>query len=292
MKNQPTTKQPSAVSTEQKLTPVETEKISIENDVLAFESIEFYQSIADFKDYSKVAFTLKFLNSLSFNSFGKAHPNDKLFDDEFMDAILNKDQVVKIGDWLIRVNPTSHKVFAVSSKVENAYHLVVGETETNTSVVAISTLENVLEQLSGNGDNQTKCSEDGVSDQDDPGYYVPGPAINSNRCFLRHKKFGIYFKIQTECTSPLPFNQYFWITYSTKQYKKKCDAAVYMASGTVWSPLVQTGAWNDVLAQGTKNFSKYWITITAAGRCTYNIYTGVNSYDANISGSLQIKANW
>lgn len=276
-------------SEEQKLTPVETDKITIENGVLSFESVAFYQSIADFEDYSKISFTVNHLNSLTFNSFGKANPTSKLFSDEFIGAILNKDQIVKIGDWLIKINPSTQKVFAISSQVENAYNLVVSEKETNSSMLTFSTTENVLEALSG---NQTKCSEDGVGEREDYCYYVPGPTSNSNRCYLRHKKFGIYFKIQTECTSPLLPNQYFWITYSTKQYKKKCDAAVYMSPGTVWSPLTQFGGWNDVLAQGTTNFSKYWVTITAAGICTYNQFTGVNSYDANINCMLQIKVNW
>lgn len=279
--------------TEQKLTPIETEKISIENGVLMFESIEFYQSIVDFEDYSKIAFTIKHLNSLEFNSYGKANPESKLFDDEFMNAILNADQVVKIGDWFIRINPETKKVFAASSSIENAYDIVARETESNNAVLTFATRDNVLEALPQEGMMQKNglCGESGVGEREHGDYYGnAGPWDPTNYCFLRHKKFGIYFKIQTECTSPIVPNQRFWITYEQRQYKKTCDPLVNMGSGTVWSPIVTAG-WNDVLTQGTKNFNKYWVKITAAGRGTVN-YAGVFIYEANISVPyLQIRVN-
>lgn len=279
---------------EQKLTPIETEKISVENGVLAFESIEFYQSIVDFEDYSKVAFTVNYLNSLeSFVSFGESKPESRLFDDEFMDAILNADQVVKIGDWFIRINPETKKVYAGSSTVENAYDLVINEAASNESVLTFATRDNVLESLPNEGMMQKNglCGESGVGEREHGDYYGNvGPWNSTNYCFLRHKKFGIYFKIQTECTSPIVPNQRFWITYEQRQYKKTCDPLVNMSAGTVWSPIVTAG-WNDVLTQGTKNFNKYWVKITAAGRGTVN-YAGVFIYEANITVPyLQIRVN-
>lgn len=282
----------------QKLTPVETEKISIQNGVLTFESIEFYESIVDFEDYSKVAFTVNYINSLEFNSFGKANPESELFGDEFMDAILNADQIVKIGDWFIRINPETKKVYAATSSVENAYELVARETESNSSVLTFATRDNVLELLPREGmtSNKSLCGDDGVASREDEDWYTTGeggPTDNSNRCHLKHVKLGIYFNIRTECTSPNAINQYFWITYDKKQYKKTCDDPVYMGLGTVWSPIIGFGGqWTDVLTQGTKNFNKYWVRITLAGRCTYNSATGVIDYDANIDEILEIRVNW
>jgi hypothetical protein len=277
---------------EQKLTPIETDKISIENGVLAFETIEFYQSIVDFEDYSKITFTIKYLNSLGeFHSFGEVNPESQIFDSEFMNVIVNADMVVKIGEWFIRVNPMTEKVYVSNVNSENAYDLVVNESENNVSVLIFDTHQNVLEILQGDGVAQNKagCGEDAADTRHVEGGFG-GPASSTNKLRLEHRSYGILFEIQSKCYSPLPANQYFWVTYTTyKQYEKKCESLVTMPLGTVWSSL-NNGSWINQLVGGSTNFYEYSVYVSAAGRCTL-LPNGTLSYDANILGPLWLYAN-
>jgi hypothetical protein len=279
-------------SAAQKLTAVDTRKIRIEDGVLTFESIEFYESIVDFEDYSKVAFTIKHIENMKFNSYRKLNPSSNIFGDAFIESILNKDQMVRIGEWLIHFDVANQQIDAVNSSITKNNAIKQEHT-------TFSNTENVLEFLSNPKQLQARsknglCGESGVEDRDDKGWYTSvtgGPTSDINAAWLRHKKFGIYFKLQTECTSPFIANQYFWLTYDKKQYKKTCDPEVYMGTGTVWSPLSGPG-WTEVLSQGTKNFNKYWVRITNGGRCTLKP-NGTLSYDDNlVLVPIEIRVNW
>lgn len=277
---------------EQKLTPIETEKLSIENGVLTFESIEFYKSIVDHEDYSKMAFTINHLNSLDeFKSFGEINSENTLFDSEFINAIVNADMVVKIGEWFIRINPSSEKVYASNMQSENAYNLVVNETAGNESVLTFSINDNVLEilELDGVAQNKLGCGEDAADTRHVEGGFG-GPATSTNKLRLEHRSYGILFEIQSKCYSPLPANQYFWVTYATyKQYEKKCENLVTMPLGTVWSSM-NNGSWINQLVGGSTNFYEYSVYVSAAGRCTL-LPNGSLSYDANILAPLWLYAN-
>ncbi|MBK6951049.1 MAG: hypothetical protein IPH24_03105 [Crocinitomicaceae bacterium] len=210
---------------EQKLTPVETEKISIENGVLVFESIEFYESIVNFEDYSKVAFTVNYLNSLDFNSFGKANPKSELFDDEFMDAIMNADQVVKIGAWFIRINPETETVSALNDLNISEYSSLISEDFSNTTIVNFSTSDDVLEMLKNNDLISTKlgCGESGINGYDE--YFSDEFIYSTSWLFdgaLHFNRFGIYYHLFAEAASNVSGVFKIYINLEPVYYHVKC----------------------------------------------------------------------
>jgi len=69
-----------------------------ENGVLCFRTIGYYESIVNYKDDSKTRALIGFVAQSSFISFGRTYPEDTVFEDDFMWAILNPDRIVKIGE--------------------------------------------------------------------------------------------------------------------------------------------------------------------------------------------------
>lgn len=95
-------------------------KVNLKNGLIEFEDYTYYESLIN--DGEKVHFLTKHLQSLNFESFAKTHPDTKL-EDEFIGALLDKNQIVKIGKWFIKVDMSSEKVYASSDM--NGYDLVL-----------------------------------------------------------------------------------------------------------------------------------------------------------------------
>ncbi|MEO0776443.1 MAG: hypothetical protein AAF146_07755, partial [Bacteroidota bacterium] len=150
---------------QQIMSEIRTDQLSIQNGVLAFESLEYYQSIVDYgedmsdnPDGDPVEVVLdgvaeeviiNYTEQQNFPSYGTIKGADSEFDDAFMDAILNADRIVQIGSWLIKINPTEEKVWTVPVSNPNAYEELLAES--GVGVVSHSTGDDVLYQLSSDG---------------------------------------------------------------------------------------------------------------------------------------------
>ncbi len=124
--------------------------INVENDVLCFESIEYYESIAENEEGNSTTVDelSKYVATVSFKSYGKSVEVPAEFSDPFIDAILNEDQVVKIGEWFIQIDIQSEQVWALSSTEENAYQNLIAHTGRNLREFSIG--DDVLEHLANN----------------------------------------------------------------------------------------------------------------------------------------------
>ena len=119
-------------------------KINQNNSVLEFETIEYYEQIVDNKDYNKVDLLTKAINQSTFSSYGKTFPNDLVCDDDFTKALLNKDAIVKIEDWFIKIDMKRNLVYLIKDKNENSYSNLVS---LNSDVYVLSTEDDVLDYL-------------------------------------------------------------------------------------------------------------------------------------------------
>jgi uncharacterized protein YxeA len=264
-------------------------ELYVENGVLTFASIEYYESLVDEESQQQCIDQLtNYLNESAFNSYGKNHITDSEFQDRFMDAIMNEDKVVKIGKWLIYIDPTNEIVKAISDEVSNAYTILLGNTQ-NEDIIEMTTTDDVLDELSeGSGqDRNGLCGESGVASRDEQEYFG-SPNEGTNRAILEHRKYGIYFKIQVRIFTPLVANQMVKFNFTKKSYKKTCQTMVNMTLGNYSTPSFNGGAYDYVLTHGTRNFNKYWIRIETGERGTT---TFGYVKESDLSGPLEIRAN-
>lgn len=264
--------------------------LSVENGVLSFESIEYYESLVDEESqFFCVDALTQYLNEGLFNAYGKNHPQNSEYLDPFMDAIMNLDKVVKIGEWFIYIDAPSETVRAISDEVSNAYTTLLTNT-TSEDVIVMTTTDDVLDELSeGAGqDRNGFCGESGVAARyDQANFGVPGSDINRAR--LEHRKYGVYFKIQVRIFTPSVINQIVKLNFVNKSYKKTCQSMVNMSLTPYSTPVFHGGSYPYVLTSGTRNFNKYWIRISAGERGTSG-YAGYVK-DADLDRYLEIRAN-
>jgi len=264
--------------------------LSVDNGVLTFESIEYYESLVDEESqFFCVDALTEYLNEGLFNSYGKNHPQNSEYLDPFMDAIMNLDKVVKIGEWFIYIDAPSETVRAISDEVSNAYTTLLTNT-TSEDVIVMTTTDDVLDELSeGAGqDRNGFCGESGVAARfSEANFGSPYSAIN--RAILEHRKYGVYFKIQVRIFTPAVINQVSKFYFSAKSYKKTCQPMVNMTLGNYSTPVFSGGSYNYVLTSGTRNFNKYWIKIDTGERGT----SGYGGYvkEADLDHFLQIRVN-
>jgi hypothetical protein len=121
--------------------------VSINNkySVLDFESIEYYEEIVDNQNYNQVNLLVDAINQSIFSSYGKIFPKDKICDDDFTKAILNKDAVVKIGNWFIKIDMKRQLVYLHKNIDENSYNNLVSQKSEN--IFTLSTEDDVLDYL-------------------------------------------------------------------------------------------------------------------------------------------------
>jgi len=262
--------------------------LSVENGVLTFESIAYYESLVDEESqFFCVDALTEYLNEGLFDSYGKNQTQESEYLDPFMDAIMNVAKVVKIGEWFIYIDAPSETVRAVSDEVSNAYNLVLSST-TSEDVIVMTTTDDVLDELSeGAGqDRNGFCGESGVAARfADANFGTPASSVNE--AILEHRKYGVYFKIQVRVSSPIYYNQIAKFNFTNKSYKKTCQTMVNMTLGNYSTPLFY-GNHTYVLTSGTRNFNKYWIRIETGERGT-NVYGYAK--DADLDHYLEIRVN-
>jgi Txe/YoeB family toxin of Txe-Axe toxin-antitoxin module len=128
--------------------------ISVENGVLQFKSMEYYESIlSDESKNNRVEELTKYLSTTSFKSYGKKFKEKSEYDETFMDAIMNENKVVKIGEWFIYIDIPSEKVLVISEKEENAYSTLL-KNSSNPNIKKFSIGDDVLNHLINNTDAQ------------------------------------------------------------------------------------------------------------------------------------------
>ncbi len=195
---------------QQIMSEISTDQLSINEGVLAFESLEYYQSIVDYgEDMSEnpdgdpvevvmdgVAeeVVIDYTRQHEFPSYGTIKGEDSEFNQEFLDAILNADRIVQIGDWLIKINPSDEKVWTVPTSNPNAYEDLLAES--GDGVISHDIGDDVLYQLSNDGLAEDRgCGGIGGHPSLRRGDLIPQEiALEAT---VEFRRFGIYFDLKT-----------------------------------------------------------------------------------------------
>ena len=278
----------------------------VDNRTLEFESVEYYESFVKNAKDKQIDFFKKHLKEKMPNYksiYSKQQERElDLFDDDFIQTILDVNQIVKIGEWYVRLNPETQKVYATSDKNSNAYELVLREDADNEKVYDFSFDESVLEYLNDPEsleDRKFWCGETGVGWVSEYEYFNsldlnnPSLQVNSNKLTLKNHKWGIYFKIKVHCTSPnTGVPQRFWLHFTKRKYKHRCQSLHELGEGYVWSSEINSNTpdWKYTLDSGTRNYNKIWVRIELAGRVSVDYY-GNFIYDQNIPYPVEIRVN-
>ena len=85
------------------------------------------------------------INASNFSSYGKNFPKREVFDDEFMEAILNKESIVKIGNWFIKIDMKKELVYLTEINNSNAYSNLVNNADSE--IYSVSIEEDVLDYM-------------------------------------------------------------------------------------------------------------------------------------------------
>ncbi len=262
------------------------DRISIEKNTLIFETIEYYDYLMNHKNRNISNEVIEYVNNSGFQSFRKLNKGSENFGDEFIESILDGNRIVRIGEWFIKINPMEEKVLVINQDIKNAYELLVREKEGNAMIYTFSTADNVLEYLAHPEEMENKglfCGDSGVGSRSSQSYFSD-LIVSGNRIILEHRKYGVWFKLQTRMyVETGGFNATVKLNYSIKKYKKTCKDLVSLPTGIVTYTI---GVGNtNVISYGTRNYNKYHIKADAK---KYNVYNGTL---IGSTGIVEIRVN-
>lgn len=179
-------------------------EITVQDGVLSFNSIEYYESVvSDESENFSVDELTGYLNTTSFKSYGKKFGEESEYDEPFMDAIMNEDKVVKIGEWFIYIDIPLETVLAISESEENAYSSLLDLSNRNIKQFNIG--DDVLDHLANGTTPQDKgCG--GIGGGTYPAYsninnaQIIGSVGNTDIRLNTGVKFfraGVYFRLSS-----------------------------------------------------------------------------------------------
>ncbi|MEO0776444.1 MAG: hypothetical protein AAF146_07760 [Bacteroidota bacterium] len=199
---------------------VSTSGLSVQNGVLVFESIPYYQSIVDLGDdmteespdgdpqqiiADGIAEEVieEYVKTINFDSYGSIHGTASEFQDPFIDAILNEDRIVQIGDWLIKIDYLQETVWTIDANTTDAYESLLNES--GNGLVTHGIGDDVLYQLEvGNLAEDRGCGGIGGLNQHSQKYLVNPDILMFSGIIFR--RYGIYFRMVTEARFTTPVN--------------------------------------------------------------------------------------
>lgn len=276
-----TLEQHKAVAVEAK---VDFPTISVQNNILTFESIQAYTNIVDHEDYSITDALTKHALSLPFDAYSKSSTKSMDFDSDFIEAILNKDRVVKIGKWFVKINPKTQKVYALSDEFTHEYSLLVADNPQGRHIHQFTTDEDVIELLQNESLLNSRglfCGESGASNhpfsQTRYFAFVPANSYPASRyefpCKVTYLKLGIYYSLKahmeveketrTQISPIATMSSYDYPDthmriFSYRKYKIRCgtEHGWYAKVTPIFDKELDYKSY-----QGSKRLSKYWMKI-------------------------------
>lgn len=248
-----------------------------ENGVLVFKTVEDYEmSVSDLTEDEEEMFVRNIL-LLNYTSYSEELINQgdaavDLIEDNVLSAILNKDRVVQIANYLYKVNLQTEKVFVLPKTRIGDYGDLVNENKANKNIRQFSVGDDVI-YLAESGDAGEKCG--GV----DGGEYVTSVVDfgNNIRCqgSVKHFRAGVYFRTTARFV-PLTsgvLNTDLEVKGPQAWAKKRpCNSGslVTSAAGVKKSGTTQQ-LWQ--FYSGTRNLNGYYLFVRV--KCTLN---GVTQY--------------
>lgn len=276
-------------------------QLKVNNGVLEFGSIEYYETFLDDSENPKTDFLIKHIEELNFNSYSKVNQDreEDLIDDDFIASILNENQVVKIDKWFIKLNFETEKVYASSNENSNAYELVLREDEESELVYPFTMDEEVLVYLNNPellNDRGLGCSDRKATKRSDltgDSYIatIGGLPIYMN-IEAKYVKAGIYFALKAEGIHTNAANNVlnYWFQLDNCSYVQRCGTSLSNYSHPWRNPnrIINGGQqMHEIfrLYTSTKQLKEYNYKIRLRCENSYNStsYTTIYSNWAHIS---------
>lgn len=239
--------------------------ISIEDGVLSFESIEYYESlVSDESENQNVDELVSYINATSFNSYGKTYGEASTYDEPFMDAIMNEEQIVKIGEWYIYIDIPSEVVLTLSETEENAYASLLNRSNRNIREFNIG--DDVLVHLRDNSSPQDRACG-GIGG----GTYTSSTKNYNGINFWSYVKFfraGVYFRLTGGYESDAAAYTYFYKSLEIKNPQAWCKRKNCGSGTTTTWPAgsFSTGYDNSYvfeLYENVRNLNGYYLYVRA-----------------------------
>ena len=241
-------------------------------------------AFVDHEDYSMTDKVIEHAKKLPFEAYNQLQKKPIDFGSEFMEAILNKDRIVKIGKWFIKINPQTERVYALSDEFQSQYPILVSNKPVHQHIHQFSTDDEVITLLQDEANINAKglfCGESGATNHpfDESRYlaWVPANSYPAVRyqfpCKITYLKAGIYYslkaymEVEREKRSPHGANATMATygypdipmrIYSQRRYKVRCETE------QGWYTKI-TATINNKLTyksyQGSKRLHKYQMRI-------------------------------
>lgn len=202
-----------------------------------------------------------------------------LFDDDFMEAILDKNKIVKIGEWFIKINPETEKVLALASTEESAYEGLV--TESNREIKLFSTQDDVIFHLATNtSPDDRACGGIGSGSYLSPLVLHPGTG-EYFRSYVQFNKYGVFFVLKAGYASSIPFGTYFNKFLEIKANEAWCKRKPCGDSNIKTASAGSTGNrtannYEYVFYQNTRNLNGFYFYVRANFEGIYTNWAGRN----------------
>lgn len=186
-------------------------------------------------------------NYIPYSEYIAANNLDDLIGEEILREVLNKDQIVQIGNFLYRLNKTDEKVFVLSVDYITEYSDLVSENTKNPNILVYSTEESVIEMVE-NGEASERgifCSDRHANEKN---VTVPSVTINSDaniNATSRYKKYGLLHKLEADLLlydSNSLSDLDVYVSYENCSYQKRCGSSLsnYSSTWVVPSSMQQT----------------------------------------------------
>ncbi|MFD1552446.1 hypothetical protein DNU06_10555 [Putridiphycobacter roseus] len=179
-------------------------KLSVKNNVLEFESIEYYNSLLNNPNPWSINYLVEHLQSLNFRSLlnSTQDRDENPIDDDYVLSVLDENQIVKIGEWYIRLNGETEKLYACSDNNTQAYNLVLAENAGSEDVYEFTVDDDVLRLLEdedylelwswGCGERKAKSKESESAIKYTASFNNYDYEMKTK---IKYRKFGFYFTL-------------------------------------------------------------------------------------------------
>lgn len=214
------------------------------SNMLSFSSKEeldkFYNNATFLKqkksesDYTPLRKTVKRLRSLKEVKSSSYLKDPAIADTLYSDYgklldVLNRQKLVSLLGYIVRVDLYNHTVYAISDTVRNATDIILNNV-TNSNVLTFSTNDDVVSKLESGIIAQPLCSEPGASTKSQTAYVKCSKRVRTKKK-VTYQKAGIYFSLLAKgkaqkrtlgiwwaTSSPVPY-----ITFVNFSWKPKCQ---------------------------------------------------------------------
>lgn len=168
-------------------------------------------------------------NYVSYAQYIKINNLDNSVEDETLSMILNKDQIVQIGDFLYKLNKAEEKVFVLAASFSSEYSDLVSENTKNPNIQVYSTAESVIEMVE-NGELSQKgifCSVRKANYKNTTTVYTTINNWANVNATSRYQKYGLMHKLEADLLVYDYDSQSdlrIYIAYDNCSYKQRCGS--------------------------------------------------------------------